>query len=81
MPSPLARLDGDSTRLACGLVLALAVAGCGTTTPQPAPVVARGVALREPLADPRPYGAADAAFGLDALGAWWRTSPQANLVL
>jgi len=67
-------------RAAAGLVLALAVAGCGTTT-QAAPIVARGVAVREPLADPRPYGAADTAFGLDTLGAWCRADPQANLVL
>jgi serpin B len=40
-----------------------------------------GVAAREPAADPRPYGAADTAFGLDALGAWCRSDPQANLVL
>ena len=67
---------------AAGLVLALAVAGCATTTTTtPSPVVAHGVALREPLADPRPYGAADTAFGLDALGAWCRALPQANLVL
>ena len=71
----------NELRAAAGLVLALAVAGCGTTTPQPRPVMAHGVALREPLADPRPYGAADTAFGLDTLGAWCRTSPQANLVL
>jgi serine protease inhibitor len=71
----------NELRIAAGLVLALAVAGCGTTTPPPAAVVARGVAVREPLADPRPYGAADTAFGLDALGTWCRTSPQANLVL
>ena len=70
---------------AAGLVLALAATGCGTaatiTTPQPRPVVAHGVALREPLADPRPYGVADAAFGLDTLGAWCRADPRANLVL
>ncbi len=77
----------NELRVATGLVLALAaaaVAGCGTTTPQrpqAAPVMARGVALREPLADPRPYGAADTAFGLDTLGAWCRADPQANLLL
>ena len=43
--------------------------------------MAHGVALREPLVSPRPYGAADTAFGLDALGAWCRADPQANLVL
>ena len=31
--------------------------------------------------DPRPYGAADTAFGLDVLSAWCRADPQANLVL
>ena len=71
----------NELRIAAGLALALAVAGCGTTTPQATAVMARGVAIREPLADPRPYGAADTAFGLDALGAWCRTSPRANLVL
>jgi len=66
------------------LALALAgcaLAGCGTTPPQPPPVMARGVALREPLVSPRPYGAADAAFGLGVLGAWCRADPQANLML
>jgi serine protease inhibitor len=77
----------NELRAAAGLVLALAaaaVAGCGTTTPQTpqaAPAMARGVAFREPLADPRPYGAADTAFGLDTLGAWCRADPQANLLL
>ena len=76
----------NELRVAAGLVLALAVAGCGTTTttpphPQARPVVAYGVAIREPLADPRPYGAADTAFGLDVLGAWCRSDPQADLVL
>ena len=62
--------------------LALGLAGCGTTTaPQPGPVIAHGAALREPLVSPRPYGAADTAFGLDVLGAWCRADPQANLVL
>ncbi len=74
----------NELRAAAGLVLVLAIAGCATTTPpspSPSAVVARGVALREPLADPRPYGAADTAFGLDALGAWCRALPRANLVL
>jgi serpin B len=43
--------------------------------------MAHGVAAREPSASPRPLGAADTAFGLSVLGAWCRTSPQANLVL
>jgi serine protease inhibitor len=75
----------NELRAAAGLVLALAVAGCGTTTPAPPsqarPVVAHGVALREPLADPRPYGAADTTLGLDTLGAWCQSEPQANLLL
>jgi serine protease inhibitor len=78
----------NELRAAAGLVLALAasaVAGCGTTPPPQAPhaepVTARGVAFREPLADPRPYGAADTAFGLDTLTAWCRADPRANLLL
>jgi serine protease inhibitor len=66
---------------------AVAAAGCGATSapgPQvPAQTirVIRGVAAHEPAADPRPYGAADTAFGLDVLGAWCRADPRANLVL
>jgi serine protease inhibitor len=76
----------NELRTAAGLVLALAAAGCGATTtapapPQARPVVAHGVALREPLADPRPYGAADTVLGLDTLGAWCRSAPRANLLL
>ena len=71
----------NELRIAAGLVLAVALAGCGATSPQPRPVMAHGVALREPLVSPRPYGAADTAFGLDVLGAWCRADPQANLVL
>src|SRR5260370_10899086 len=43
--------------------------------------MAHGVAAREPLADPRPYGAADTTFGLDVLRAMCQADPQANLVL
>jgi serine protease inhibitor len=43
--------------------------------------VVMGIAAREPAADPRPYGAADTAFGLSVLGAWCRQDPRANLVL
>src|SRR3984885_15367931 len=69
-------------RIAAGLLLTVGLVGCGTTTAsQPGPVIAHGVALREPLVSPRPYGAADTAFGLDVLGAWCRADPQANLVL
>jgi serine protease inhibitor len=65
---------------------ALLAAGCGSGSgrparPRPAPAVIRGVAAREPAADPRPYGAADTAFGLDVLGAWCRADPRANIVL
>jgi serpin B len=62
----------------------LAVTGCGSATVPPRqspPVISRGVAVREPAADPRPYGAADKAFGLDVLGAWCRADPRANVVL
>ncbi len=67
---------------AAGLAITvLALAGCGTDTSQMPPIVAHGVATREPLVSPRPYGAADTSFGLDLLGAWCRTDPRANLVL
>jgi serine protease inhibitor len=70
----------NELRAAAGAAMAaLLIAGCGSN-PAP-PVMAHGVAAREPLADPRPYGMADAALGLDALGAWCRADPQANLVL
>jgi serine protease inhibitor len=62
-------------------VTALAATGCGTEAAQPQPIMAHGVLAREPLADPRPYGAADTAFGLDLLGAWCQMDPRANLVL
>jgi len=63
--------------------MALLAAGCGSARParpQSPPVITRGVAVREPAADPRPLGAADTAFGLDVLGAWCRADPQANIV-
>lgn len=63
---------------------ALLAAGCGSpAAPGPkasGPVLSRGVAAREPAANPRPYGAADAAFGLDVLRAWCQSEPQANVV-
>jgi len=37
----------NELRIAAGLVLAVALAGCGATPPQPRPVIAHGVALRE----------------------------------
>ena len=63
-----------------GVVAALLVAGCGSSPASP-PVIAHGVAAREPLMSPRPYGTSDTAFGLDVLGAWCRTDPRANRVL
>ena len=36
-----------------GVVAALLIAGCGSA-PVPPPVMAHGVAAREPLTDPRP---------------------------
>jgi serpin B len=75
-------------RAVAGLVAValVGVAGCGTVGTAgsggaSAPFVARGVAVREPLADPRPYGAADTAFGLDVLGKWCQADPRDNLVL
>jgi serpin B len=63
-----------------GLILA---AGCGSAAAPgrpAAPRLLRGVAAIEPSADPRPYGAADTAFGLDLLGAWCGQDPGANIV-
>ena len=63
--------------------LAAALAGCGgATAPAPSPpaAVTRGVAAVEPAADPRPFGAADTAFGLDVLRAWCAQYPGQNLV-
>jgi serine protease inhibitor len=69
---------------AAAAAVAALIAGCGSgrapETVKP-PVMAHGVAVREPAADPRPYGAADTSFGLEALGAWCRADPGANLVL
>jgi serine protease inhibitor len=71
----------NELRAAAGVVVAaLLIAGCGSGAVAP-PVTAHGVAIREPLADPRPYGAADTAFGLDVLNAWCQADPRANLVL
>jgi serpin B len=80
------RLTGMNRQLpvAAALTATLLMAGCGsarTAIFPPAPIVAQGVAMREPTANPRPYGAADTAFGLEALSAWCRFDPQANLVL
>ncbi len=87
-PGPVAgRLTGmrKALGMAAGVVAAaLVAAGCGSA---PAPrlpsrvVISRGVAAHEPAANPRPYGAADTAFGLDVLGAWCTAGPRDNVVL
>lgn len=43
-------------------------------------MVTRGVAAVQPAADPRPFGAADTAFGLDVLREWCAQQPGQNLV-
>jgi serine protease inhibitor len=62
-----------------GMLLAT---GCGSASApvRAEPRILRGVAAAEPPADPRPYGLADSAFGLDLLGAWCRGDPDANIV-
>jgi serpin B len=69
---------------AAGVALAT---GCASSPAPPAPrqpatdmVIARGVAAVEPAADPRPFAAADTAFGLDVLRAWCAEYPGQNLV-
>jgi serpin B len=74
------RMKNELRAAAGAAVTALLIAGCGSN-PVPPPVVAHGVAAREPLMNPRPYGTADTALGLDVLGAWCQADPQANLVL
>ena len=70
----------NQLRGAAGLALAaMLIAGCGSAPPPQ--VMAHGVAVREPQADPRPYGAADTALGLDVLDAMCRLDPRANLVM
>jgi len=84
----------STVRLAAGIgAAAILAAGCGSapTTQSPGGAgpagpaakgsLVKGVAAREPAADPRPYGAADTAFGLSVLGAWCRQDPRANIVL
>jgi serine protease inhibitor len=70
----------NQLRGAAGLALAaMLIAGCGSSVPPP--VIVHGVAAREPQTDPRPFGNADTAFGLDVLGAYCRKDPTANLVM
>ena len=72
------------TRAMLAAGLAAALAGCGTagrTQPAvPAVAITKGVAATEPATDPRPFGAADTAFGLDVLRAWCAQYPGQNLV-
>ena len=74
------RMKNELRAVAGAAVVALLVAGCGSN-PVPPPVMAHGVAARERLVDPRPYGTADTALGLDLLGAFCRSDPGANVVL
>jgi serine protease inhibitor len=73
-------------RVGAGVIAAAcAVAGCATapvmqSRPAHAPAVIHGVSVVEPAANPRPYGAADTAFGLNVLTAWCRADPAENLV-
>jgi serpin B len=70
----------NELRIAAGAALAtMLITGCGSAPPPP--VIAHGVAAREPQADPRPYGNADTALGLGVLGAWCKDNPQSNLVM
>jgi serpin B len=73
----------NTGRVTAALVAAgVLAAGCGTAAPGPQPSgVIRGVAFREPPVSPRPYGAADTAFGMNLLRAWCRADPHGNLVL
>jgi hypothetical protein len=73
------RMKNELRAAAGAAVVALLVAGCGST-PVPPPVMAHGVAAREPLVDPRPYGTADTALGLGLLSAYCRSDPGANTV-
>src|SRR5260370_4445709 len=74
------RMKNQLWGAASAILAAALLAGCGSNA-APWPVMAHGGAAREPLADPRPYGAADTTFGLDVLRAMCQADPQANLVL
>ena len=75
----------NELRITAGVaVAALVAAGCGSAPavrPPPPPLISRGVAAREPAVNPRPYGAADTAFGLDVLSALCRADLRGNLLL
>ena len=75
------RMKNQLWGAASAILAAALIAGCGSNA-APSPVMAHGVAAREPLTDPRPYGAAaDTTFGLDVLRTWCQADPQTNLVL
>src|SRR3984957_2579593 len=74
-----------SLAVLAGTCVTAVVAGCGSTstpgTTHAADVaMVRGVATVEPAANPRPYGAADTAFGLAVMRAWCAQNPGQNLV-
>ena len=74
-----------SLAVLAGTCVTAAVAGCGaTSTPGTThasdAAMTRGVATVEPAADPKPFGAADTAFGLDVMRAWCAGNPGQNLV-
>src|ERR1017187_4633756 len=74
----------NELRITAGVaVTALVAAGCGSAPAvRPPPlVISRGGAAREPAVNPRPYGAADTAFGLNVLSALCRADPRGNLLL
>ncbi|MFI0444398.1 serpin family protein [Actinomadura sp. 6N118] len=67
-----------STALGCAAALSLAAA-CGSERQEATTL--RGAVAKVPAADPRPYAAADSAFGLNLLKAWCGKEPTANVVL
>lgn len=70
-----------STAVGCLAAVSLATA-CGSGKAQGGETVTlRGAVAHVPAADPRPYAAADAAFGLNMLKAWCGKDPKANVVL
>ncbi|MBO2451285.1 serpin family protein [Actinomadura barringtoniae] len=70
-----------STALGCLAAVSLATA-CGSGKAQGGETVTlRGAVAHVPAADPRPYAAADSAFGLDMLKAWCGKDPESNVVL
>src|ERR1700722_19233572 len=74
-----------SLAVLAGTCVTAVVAGCGSTstpgtTHASDVAMVRGVATVEPAAKPRPYGAADTAFGLAVMRAWCAQNPGQNLV-